>query len=236
MKNTLHRTSRPRRSAGFTITEVLIAAFISTIAIGAAISLSISAVRTFYVDSDYLEIGARQRRLSDDLIEKTSRANDLQVFYDISDLTRAADTDRGDCLVVLRRDMGTLNGPIAELHCYYLARIPATATGIGPVGLWYFRATPPGSPVTNPVTALNTYTRSGLRQLSGEMFRASLPRPAPAPVVPPATFVPREGIFTMNNPFNDIPPSVQITLPTRLRPTNYQQAQSTFNFAVSLRR
>jgi hypothetical protein len=236
MKNPRHIRSRQSRSAGFTMTEVLIAAFISTIAVGAAISLSISAVKTFYVDSDYLEIGARQRRLSDDLIEKVSRANDLQVFYDISDLTRAADTDRGDCLVVLRRDMGTLNGPIAELHCYYLARIPVTATGSGPVGLWYFSATPPGSLVTDPVIALNTYTRSGLRQLSGEMFRASLPRPAPAPVAPPASFVPREGIFTMSNPFNDIPPSVQITMPTRLKPANHQQAQSSFNFAVSLRR
>jgi prepilin-type N-terminal cleavage/methylation domain-containing protein len=234
MKTTFRCPTRLRARRGFTLPEILIASFISAIAIGAAISISISATRTFLIDSDYLEIGGRQRRLSDDLIEKVSRAQDMAVYYDIDSLVWAEDQDRGDCLVVMERDMGVANGPITALHCYYLAYTTRGATGPGPVALWYFRAVPLGGAVTDPVAALGGYRRTEQRQLSRGLFLATLPRPAP-PLTTPIT--PREGIFTMNRASAAFPPSVQVILPTREDPdSSRQKAQSTFTFAVSLRR
>jgi hypothetical protein len=237
-----HNTPQSKR--GFTLSELLIASFITTLVVGAVISLSVASLKMYYLDSDYLEIEGKNRRLADDLIEKASTADELVVFYDITDLTLAGDQDRGDCLVffnLVKTNPGNLSpdprGRITSLRCFYLRRIPPVSGSSGPIGLWYFEATAPsGSTVTDPAIALTNFPRTGLTQVSGEMFNGSLPRPAPPTASP--TFVPRDGIFTLQDADNTgSTPTVLVNLPTRLPArTAAHKAASQFNLTISLRK
>jgi hypothetical protein len=227
-----------RRTAGFTLTELLIATFLSTIVVGAVASLSIAALRTYYVESDYVEIGGQSRRLIDDLTEQGTFADDLAVFRDIDASHRiAVDAgDRGDCLMLLERATdGT--GEITSFVFYYLAYTSPTGSGARPVSLWRFTAEAvTGNPRTKfPAIALNNYPRSAAKRVSGDIFTGTIPRPMPAVTVP---LTPRAGIFTNDGFRTGDSPTVLVNLPSRLtgRGNSTNKATSNITFAISPRR
>jgi Prokaryotic N-terminal methylation motif len=233
------RLSLSRRStAGFTLTELLIATFLSTIVVGAVASLSIAALRTYYVESDYVEIGGQSRRLIDDLTEQGTFADDLAVFRDIDASHRIAVSpgDRGDCLMLFERSTnGT--GNITSFVCYYLAYTSSTGSGARPISLWRFTGAlaSGGTPTPFPTIALNNYPRSAAKRVSGDIFTGTLPRPMPAVTIP---ITPRPGIFTNDGFVSGGSPTVLVNLPSRLtgRGNSTNKATSNITFAISPRR
>jgi hypothetical protein len=224
-----------RRSAGYTLSEVLIATFLSTLVVGAVASITIASLRTYYVESDYLEIGGQARRLTDDLMEQGTFADDLAVFRDISSIIAVPAGDRGDCLVLFNRATDN-TGEIVDFVCYYLARTPPVSGSTGPVSLW--RIT--GSVGTGPRTsladvALANYPRTTAKRVSGDIFTGSLPRPMPAVTTP---ITPRAGIFTNDGFRAGSSPTVLVNLPARLsaRGNSSNKATSNITFAISPRR
>jgi hypothetical protein len=226
-------------TGGFTLSEILIAGFLSTIVVGAVASLTIAAIKTYYVESDYLEIGGQNRRLTDLLIEQGTLADDLIVFHDISDLTAAVQGDRGDCLMIFNRDTASpvsrvpAWGFITRFECYYLGR---TSGSTGPVSLWHFSGiAPAGQETADAATALTTYTRSSPTRVSGDIFNGVFPRTTPSLTIP---LTPREGVFGNDNArAPNSPPTVLVNLPTRLAPRGTgPKVTSNLTFAISPRK
>jgi hypothetical protein len=226
---------------GFTLTEVLIAAFLSTAVVGAIFSLTITAIKSYYLESDYLEIGGQMRRLTDDLIERGTRADNMIILRDINALVEVAPFDpialtgegRGDCLMIYNRARdGT--GAIIDFTCYYLAVTPATQGGNGRmISLWRADGVvPPSTVVTDPVAAVQTFPRRNARQVSGTIFEGTLPRS------PAITGQVRAGIFT-NSGSGSIGTriTVLVTLPSRYaqRATLPAAASSNVTFAITPR-
>jgi prepilin-type N-terminal cleavage/methylation domain-containing protein len=228
------KSPQSSRRAGFTLTEVLIASVISTLVLGAVVSLTIAATRLYYVESDYVEIGNQSRRLIDRLIEEGTQADDLSVFRDINEIVPVTPGDRGDCLVVFNRATDGTGG-ITTFTCYYLARTqPITATS--GISLWRFEGTAPGGRTPFPAIALNNYTRTVSQRVSGDIFNGPFPRVMPATTVP---ITPREGVFT-NDGFRSSGslPTVLVNLPSRLsaRAGAGTKPTSNLTFAITPRR
>lgn len=227
---------RFRSTSGFTLTEVIISSFLSTIVVAAVIALAVASLRVYYVESDYIEIGGQNRRLTDDLIENGTTIDDLAVFRDIGELVSVPAGDRGDCLMLFNRASdGT--GRITDFTCYYLARTSGPTSG---VSLWKVESRTPLAPftpnTTDPATALTNYPRSGgAKRVSGDIFKGTFPRLMPTLTTP---ITPRAGIFTNDDVRSSSSPTVLVNLPARLtgRGNTTNKATSNVTFAISPRR
>ncbi len=226
---------RFRATAGFTLTEALIAMFLSTIVVGAVASITMASLRTYYVESDYVEIGGQARRLTDDLTEQGTLCDEIAVFRDISSIVAVPAGDRGDCIMLFNRGTDG-NGRITDFVCYYLARTPPVVGATGQISLWRFTGSAAaGSQVTAADTALINYTRTTSKRVSGDIFTGYLPRVMPAVTTP---ITPRAGIFTATITRVGGSSTVLVNLPSSLtaRGNTTNKATSNITFAISPRR
>lgn len=179
---------------GFTLVEIAIASTISAMVIAAVLSILITGLRIYYVESDYLDIEGANRRLVDDMIESgtinTREADfkDVAVLDDIDTLTTTPTGARGDVLMFYTR-VAAGPGNISKFTCYYLKKTTPDANVPGPISIWRFVGIP-ATATSDVVTAITGCTRENERQVSGTVFKGTLPRAAATGSVP------REGIFT----------------------------------------
>lgn len=179
---------------GLTLVEIVIASAISTIVIGAVLSIVITGLKIYYVESDYLDIEGSTRRLVDDMIESGTVSDnetdfkDVAVFDDIKNLNVVPKETRGDVLMFYTR-VPAGPGNISKFTCYYLRRTPPVGSDPSPISVWRFTGKPKTA-TSDVVKAITDCTRENDKQVSGTVFRGSLPR------ADASASVPREGLFT----------------------------------------
>ena len=198
-----------RTKQGFSLVEVMVAMTIFIIVIAALFSTVFAALKLYYVNSDYLDIGGQTRRLVDDMIETGTFADDLAILNDINDPTDVARSARGDLLMFYTRSTTGTTGNIAQFTCYYLARTPPVAGPSGPISVWRFVGIP-GTLTPNPTTALSTYTKTQLKRVSSTVLTGALPRTVVSPTL-------RSGIFTNDGALViGASPTVLVNLPASM--------------------
>ena len=226
----------PRR--GFTLPEAIFAVTISALVVAAAATLTTAGLKTFFLESDFQEINGESRRLTDDLTEGGTLADDLAVFRDLNELVLVPAGDRGDCLVFFTRDSDSSNsvadGAITSFICYYLAPVNRAGSRSTDVCLWRSTASVTSGYTSDATTALQNYARTGAKRVTGVVFSGSLPRPMPALTNP---ITPRAGVFTNDGFRSGGAPTALVTLPANVpaRVGSPVNASSNLTFAVTPR-
>jgi prepilin-type N-terminal cleavage/methylation domain-containing protein len=217
-------------SRGFTLTEVIVASFISAIVMAGTVAVVIQSVKSYYYESDKILISGEMRRLSADMVEMGSYCSDMAIAPSYASVSTAVSVGSwGNCLVFMNRAAdGT--GNIQSLTCYYMAPLVTSAPN-GEQVLKRISGTVTSTTNDIATAVANVAAANPARQVSG-VIRTSITSTTPAEL--------------FLNDGGKIPgrESVVISLPVTRNSTTasttatglVQNAKSNFSFAISPRR
>lgn len=244
------RLPRRPRTAGFTLSEMMVSMTIATLVIGMTLGTFLFGLRTMYKDTQRLATNSALRYFMAQISTKTLDASEFYIFplytsldgsVNIDDDVTTSQTDsygteiyHGDCLVLVTRTTLASDAPVRQFRVYY--RVVTDSNKEGVLRYWEspdYGESGSSSSLTTLLNAVNlknnpAYKGSGTNRILAERTRGR-PKPAAGQYYP---------IFSSEYP-SITPTNESVSINVEVingSSANNLLSSSSFNYTISPRR